>query len=166
MFQAIQIETQAEQQGLAPLCAQRTSWRANRELALHRTEQCFDQGPTPIEPSRECPSHLGPHSVHAPSFLAALGGDHALRARAGAGCRCDSSRCRIRRRPEPVRCGFARQPLRPPQANSRNRSTGRAARVATTRTADPNPRRPPISASAAAAAVFARDDAGAAQRRC
>jgi len=39
MPQTIQIETQAEQQGLTHLGAQRTTGRASRELALHRTEQ-------------------------------------------------------------------------------------------------------------------------------
>ena len=79
MFQAIQIETQSEQQGSALLCAQRTAWRMSRELALHRREQRFDQSPTPIEPLRECPADLGAHSVDPPRFLPPLGGDHMLR---------------------------------------------------------------------------------------
>jgi hypothetical protein len=29
--------------------------------------------------SRECPPHLGAHSMNAPAFLSALGGNHALR---------------------------------------------------------------------------------------
>jgi hypothetical protein len=79
MFQAIQIETQSEQQGLALLCAQRTAWRTSQELALHRREQRFDQGPTPPAPLRECPAHLGAHSVDKPRFLPTLGGDHTVR---------------------------------------------------------------------------------------
>src|SRR6202049_434368 len=79
MFQAIQIETQTEQQGLTLLRAQRTARRTSRELALHRREQRFDQGPVPIEPLRERPPHLGAHSVHSPGFLPALSGDHTLR---------------------------------------------------------------------------------------
>jgi hypothetical protein len=38
MPQAIQMETQAEQRGLAYLHAQRTTMRASLELALHRTK--------------------------------------------------------------------------------------------------------------------------------
>jgi hypothetical protein len=79
MLQAIQIETQSEQQGLAFLRGQRTAWRTSRELALHRTEQALDQRSAPIEPSRECAPHLGTHSVHALGFLPALGGDYTPR---------------------------------------------------------------------------------------
>src|SRR5580658_10569517 len=79
MPQAIQIETQAEQQGLTHLGAQRTSRRASRELAFHRTEQTFDQSTAAIEPPRESPTHLRAYSVDAPGFLSALGGDDALR---------------------------------------------------------------------------------------
>src|SRR5579883_3179178 len=42
MLQAIQIETQSEQQGLTHLRAQRATGRTSRELALHRTEQTLD----------------------------------------------------------------------------------------------------------------------------
>src|ERR1700674_4409796 len=76
MLQAIQIETQSEQQGLTHLHAQRTTWCPSRELALYRTEQAFDQGPAAIKPLRECPPHLGTHSAHAPCFLPALSGNH------------------------------------------------------------------------------------------
>src|SRR5208283_3155563 len=65
--------------GLADLHAQRATRCAGRELAFYRTEQALDQGPKAIEALRKCPPHLGPHSVHAPSFLSALGGDHTLR---------------------------------------------------------------------------------------
>lgn len=80
MLQAVQIETQAEQQGLAHLGAQRTTGCASRELALHRTEQAFDQGSASVEASRERPPHLRAHSVDAPGFLSALGGDYTQRA--------------------------------------------------------------------------------------
>ena len=79
MPQAIQIETQSEQQSWTLLRVQRAARRASRELALHRTEKAFDQRSTPVEPSRKCSPHLGADSVYAPGFLSALGGDHALR---------------------------------------------------------------------------------------
>src|SRR5208282_2495157 len=79
MPQAIQIETQAEQQGLTHLGAQRTTGRASRELAFHRTEQTLDQSTAAIEPPRESPPHLRAYSVDAPGFLSALGGDYTLR---------------------------------------------------------------------------------------
>src|SRR6266852_3918587 len=79
MFQAIQIETQSEQQGLAHLHGQRAARCAGRELALHRAEQALDQRSAAVEPSWERPAHLSSHSVYAPCFLSSLGGDHTLR---------------------------------------------------------------------------------------
>src|SRR5579863_3390452 len=79
MPQAIEVETQSEQRGLALLCVQRAAGGASRELALHRTEQALDQSTAAIEASRERSSHLGTHPVDAPGFLSALGGDHTLR---------------------------------------------------------------------------------------
>ena len=79
MFQAIQIETQSEQQGLTLLHRQRTAWRTGRELALHRREQALDQSAASVNSSWERSAHLGAHSVDAPRFLSALGRDHALR---------------------------------------------------------------------------------------
>ena len=78
MFQAIQIETQSEQQGLTDLRAQGTARCASRELPFHGREQAFDQRATPVELLRKCSSHLGAHSTHPPGFLPTLGGDHAL----------------------------------------------------------------------------------------
>jgi hypothetical protein len=75
----MQIETQAEQQGLTLMGLQRTSRRASRELALHRTEQALDQSTTAIEASRKRPPHLSAYSAQGPRLLSALGGDHALR---------------------------------------------------------------------------------------
>src|SRR5580698_10682916 len=79
MPQTIQDETQAEQQVLTDLGAQRTTGRASRELALHRTEQTLDPSTAAIKASRERPPHLGTHSADAPGFLSALGRDYALR---------------------------------------------------------------------------------------
>src|SRR5580704_251290 len=79
MPQAVQIETQSEQQGLTLLRAQRAARRTSREFAFHRTEQALDQRSTPIEPSRECAPHLGAHSMDAPGFLFTLGRDYTLR---------------------------------------------------------------------------------------
>jgi hypothetical protein len=78
MPQAIQVETQAEQQGLTLLRAQRTTGRSSRELALHRAEQTLDQSTAAIETLRERLPHLGTHSVDAPGFLSPLGGDYTL----------------------------------------------------------------------------------------
>ena len=79
MFQPIQIETQSEQQGLTHLRAQRSTRCAGREFSFHRGEQALDQGAAAVNPLRESPPHFGTHSVHAPGFLSAFGGDHALR---------------------------------------------------------------------------------------
>src|ERR1700730_947915 len=79
MFQPIQIETQSEQQSLAHLCAQGSTRCASREFSFDRREQALDQGAATVNPFRECTSHLGAHSVHAPGFLPALGGNHTLR---------------------------------------------------------------------------------------
>ena len=38
-----------------------------------------DQSATPVKPSWECPAYFGVHSVDAPGFPSALGGNHALR---------------------------------------------------------------------------------------
>src|SRR5450759_4619948 len=79
MPQAIQIETQSEQQGLTLLRVQRAARSTGRELAFHRTEQALDQGSASVEPSRKCSSHFGAHSMDAPGFLSTLGRDHTLR---------------------------------------------------------------------------------------
>ena len=79
MPQAIQIETQSEQQGLTLLRAQRVARRTGRELALHRTEQALDQRSASVEASRECSSHFGAHSMDALRFLSTLGGNHTAR---------------------------------------------------------------------------------------
>ena len=78
MPQAVQVETQSEQQGLARLHPERAAGGASRELALHRREHRFDQGAAPVELWRERPPHFGAHSAHPPGFLPTLGGDHAL----------------------------------------------------------------------------------------
>jgi hypothetical protein len=81
MPQAIQIETQAEQQGLTHRHAQTASRCPSRELAFDRREYALDQCATPIGSLRECPPHLGTHAAHAPSFLSAFGGDYTLRSK-------------------------------------------------------------------------------------
>jgi len=57
MPQAIQIETQAEQQGLPLLRAQGTTWCTGRELALDRRKQALDQSAAPVHSSWEFPTH-------------------------------------------------------------------------------------------------------------
>src|SRR6266567_207880 len=78
MPQAIQVEAQSEQRGLAHLQWERATGRTRRELARHGGEHGFDQGTAPVELSREHPPHFGTHSAHPPGFLPTLGGDHAL----------------------------------------------------------------------------------------
>jgi hypothetical protein len=79
MPQAVQIETQAEQQGLAHLHGQTAARGAGRQLAFDRREDAFDQRAAAVNPLREGTSHLGADSVHAPGFLSAFGRNHALR---------------------------------------------------------------------------------------
>src|SRR5579864_8510104 len=78
MPQAVEIETQSEEQSLTLLCAQRTTGRSGRELAFHRTEHALDQGSAPVESSRKYSPHLGAHPMDAPAFLSALGGNHTV----------------------------------------------------------------------------------------
>ncbi len=53
MLQAVQIETQAKQQGLAHLHRQAAAWSASRELALDRGEDTLDQRAVAIESLRK-----------------------------------------------------------------------------------------------------------------
>jgi len=78
MPQAIQIETQAEQQGLAHLHRQAAGWGAGRELAFEQKKNVLDRGATPVQLLRKSPPHLSTHSARAPSFLSTLGGDDTL----------------------------------------------------------------------------------------
>lgn len=89
---------------------------------------------------------------------------YALRGVGGCGYGC--ARCRTPHQPALARCAFVQKLLRQAPANSHRRLTGRAGRVATAGIADPNPRRLPASASAATAAIFPRDAACSAQRKC
>ncbi len=82
MFQARQIETQSEQQGLMHSHAQRTTRCTSRELPFHGREQTFDPGAAAVNPLLEGTPHPGTHSVHAPCFLSAPGGNHAPRSEA------------------------------------------------------------------------------------
>src|SRR6516164_2239091 len=79
MPQAVQIETQAEQQGLAHLHGQAAARSAGRELAFDRGEDTLDQRAAAVESARKRPPHFGTHAAYAPSFLSAFGRDHALR---------------------------------------------------------------------------------------
>src|ERR1700723_2498759 len=159
MPQAVQIETQSEQQGLTLLRAQRATRRTGRELAFYRTEKALDQGSAPVEPSRKGSPHLGAYSMNAPGFLSALGGDHALRPELFPDVGVIPFAVELGVGQHPARCAFARKPLRRLRANSHNRSTGRVAQSATTGTADPDPPRPPTSTNVSTASVFALDDA-------
>ena len=164
MPQAVQVETQSEQQGLARLHPERAAGCASRELALHRREHRFDQGAAPVELSRERPPHFGTHSAHSPSLLPTLGWDHAL----GPELSADISviplavELGVGQHHSDARLLGSRFDHR--RQISRSRSMDRVARSARAGTADPNPPRSPTSASAARAGVFARDDACAAQK--
>lgn len=79
MPQAIQVETQAKQQGLPNLHGQTAPRGPSRELAFDRREDTLDQSTTTVDPRWKRPPHFGTHPVHAPGFLSSLGGDHALR---------------------------------------------------------------------------------------
>ena len=79
MPQAIQVETQSEQQGLALLHGQQPAGRAGREFAFHRREDALDQSTAPIKAARKCPPHFGSHPAHSPGFLPTFRRDHTLR---------------------------------------------------------------------------------------
>jgi hypothetical protein len=79
MPHAVQIETQAEQQGLAHLHGQTAARGTGRQLAFDRREDAFDQRAAAVEPVRKRPPHLRTHAAHTPGFLSPLGGDHASR---------------------------------------------------------------------------------------
>src|SRR5215831_17475817 len=54
--------------------------RAER-LRLTEENTLSIQSAAPVAPLRKCSSHLGAHSMDAPRFLSALGGNHALRSK-------------------------------------------------------------------------------------
>ncbi len=78
MPQAVQIETQTEQQGLAHLHGQTATQGPRRELTFDRGGDALDQCTLAVELSRERSPHLRTHSANAPGFLAAPGRDQAL----------------------------------------------------------------------------------------
>ena len=137
-----------------------------REFSFHRREQALDQGAAAVNPLREGAPHLGAHSTDAPSFLAALGGDYASRSKLLADVGVLPLAPQIRRRPAPARCEFAGKPFRRRWGDLRRRSTDPVARSATTGTSDPSRPPRPTSTNAATEAVFAGEDACAAQRTC
>src|SRR5215470_12297184 len=81
MFQPVQIETQAKQQGLTRLHGPAAARRASRKLAFDGREYTLDQSTATVAPLRKCSPHLGAHSMDAPRLLFALGGNHALRSK-------------------------------------------------------------------------------------
>ena len=74
MFQALRIETRAQQQSLSVLHVQQSPGWANREFAFYRTEQALDHGPTAVEPLRECSSNFLKYSTHALVYFPCLAG--------------------------------------------------------------------------------------------
>ena len=76
MPQAIQVEAEPEQQGLALLHRQQAAGRASREFALHRREDTLDASPVPIEPARKRSTHFCTHSADPPGLLPAFRWDH------------------------------------------------------------------------------------------
>jgi hypothetical protein len=63
MPQAVQIETQAEQQGLPHLYGQAAAGSASRELAFDGRKHTLDQSAAAAEPRRKSPPHFGAHAV-------------------------------------------------------------------------------------------------------
>jgi hypothetical protein len=74
MFQPVQTETQSERQGLTRLHGPAAAWRTSRKFTFDRREYAFDQSAASVGSLRKGPSHLGAHSVDAPSFLSRLTG--------------------------------------------------------------------------------------------
>ena len=58
MLQAVQVETQAEQQGLAHLHGQAAAWSTCRGLAFNRREDTLDQSTTSIELLKITPTFI------------------------------------------------------------------------------------------------------------
>ena len=157
---AIQIETQAEQQRLSFLHGQGAARCTSRKFALHRREQGFDQRAAAIDAARERSPHLGAHSLEAPGFLSALGGDHTVRSELLPDVGVISLA---------VELGVGQHQSNAGLLGGRfdHGGPGTASRdLRQQKTADPDPPRSPTSTNAAREAAFAREDAGAAQRRC
>jgi hypothetical protein len=98
-------------------------WTAG-ELAFHRQQDALDQGAGDTDdPGVPGASLLVPQEDMAPACRAWRGSRSV--SRSPDGCRSDSSRCRTRHRPSPVRCGLLRSSPRSPRENSHNGSTAR-----------------------------------------
>ena len=69
MFQPIQIETQSEQQGLAHLRVQGSTWCASREFSFDRGEQALDQGAAGYTPRLPGRVVSGRRTARLPWFL-------------------------------------------------------------------------------------------------
>ena len=79
MHHAVQIETQAKEQGLTHLHTEAAVGDASRELGLDRREYALHQSGAPVAPIRKRPQHLASHCVHAQASLGAPGRDRGLR---------------------------------------------------------------------------------------
>jgi len=75
MAEAIKVESQAQQPGLADLNEQAAAWNAGGELAFDGGEYRFNQGSPSVLFLGDGPPHLGSHSVDIPRLLVTLGRD-------------------------------------------------------------------------------------------
>ncbi len=142
MPQAIQVETQAEQQSLERLHAERASGGASRELTLRRGENA-DQSPPPIDAARKGSPHFSAHSPQAPRLLTALSRDDTPGAELAPNISMIALAVEFgigQHQPDRV-CSEA--VARPHSASSRGRSRDPVAPFAPIRTAGPS--RPPRS---------------------
>jgi hypothetical protein len=79
MHHAVQIETQAKEQGLTHLHTEAAVGGASRELGLDRREYALDQSGAPVAPIRKTPAASRFALRARQASLAALGGDRGLR---------------------------------------------------------------------------------------
>ena len=77
MLQAIEIEAQPEQPGLALLQGHQAAGSANQAFALHRREDTFGPRRVLLESAPKRSPHLRTHPAYAPGFLPVLRWDHA-----------------------------------------------------------------------------------------
>jgi hypothetical protein len=164
MLQAIQIETQAQQKSLALLHQQRGAGRSRACVSPRRGE--FRSKPDAGRAVAETIAASWRARRGCARFSFPAWQESRSARRVASRCKCDSLRCRTRRRPIQARSRFTGKPSRRPQADSYSRSRAPVARSEPTGTADPHPPRPPTSTNASTAVAFARDDACAARKRC
>ena len=77
MPEAIQIVSQAEQQGLAALGEQAVAGSAARQFAFGNREDSLDQGTAAIFLARKIGTHLRTNAMKGPRLFPTLGGDNA-----------------------------------------------------------------------------------------